>query len=558
MAYKTDIEIAQECELRPITEIAARAHVDEKYLEPYGRWKAKVDPALLRESDRKDGKLVLVTAITPTPAGEGKTTTTIGLADGLRRIGKDVTVALREPSLGPVFGIKGGAAGGGYAQVVPMEDINLHFTGDFHAIGAANNLLAAMLDNHIQQGNALHIDPRRITWKRCVDMNDRQLRFVVDGLGGKANGTPREDGFDITVASEIMAVFCLASSITDLKERLGRIIVGYSYEGKPVTAADLKAVGAMAALLKDALKPNLVQTLEGTPAFVHGGPFANIAHGCNSVMATRMALKMGDYTVTEAGFGADLGAEKFLDIKCRMAGLQPDAVVIVATVRALKMHGGLAKQELGREDLAALEKGIPNLLRHVSNIRTVYGLPCVVAVNRFPTDTDAEIDFIIAKCRELGVNTVLSTVWAEGGKGGEALAREVVRLCEEEKGDFRFSYELDGSIEDKITAIVTRIYGGRDVNILPAAQKQIDELTKLGFAGLPVCIAKTQYSFSDDPTKLGAPEDFTVTVKNVKVSAGAGFIVALTGDIMTMPGLPKVPAAERIDVDENGVISGLF
>ena len=558
MAYKTDIEIAQECELRPITEIAARAHVDEKYLEPYGRWKAKVDPALLRESDRKDGKLVLVTAITPTPAGEGKTTTTIGLADGLRRIGKDVTVALREPSLGPVFGIKGGAAGGGYAQVVPMEDINLHFTGDFHAIGAANNLLAAMLDNHIQQGNALHIDPRRITWKRCVDMNDRQLRFVVDGLGGRVNGTPREDGFDITVASEIMAVFCLASSITDLKERLGRIIVGYSYEGKPVTAADLKAVGAMAALLKDALKPNLVQTLEGTPAFVHGGPFANIAHGCNSVMATRMALKMGDYTVTEAGFGADLGAEKFLDIKCRMAGIRPDAVVIVATVRALKMHGGLGKQELGREDLAALEKGIPNLLRHVSNIRQVYGLPCVVAVNRFPTDTDAEIDFIIAKCRELGVNTVLSTVWAEGGKGGEALAREVVRLCEEEKGDFRFSYELDGSIEDKITAIVTRIYGGRDVNILPAAQKQIDELTKLGFAGLPVCIAKTQYSFSDDPTKLGAPEDFTVTVKNVKVSAGAGFIVALTGDIMTMPGLPKVPAAEKIDVDENGRISGLF
>ena len=558
MAYKTDIEIAQECELRPITEIAARAHVDEKYLEPYGRWKAKVDPALLRETDRKDGKLVLVTAITPTPAGEGKTTTTIGLADGLRRIGKDVTVALREPSLGPVFGVKGGAAGGGYAQVVPMEDINLHFTGDFHAIGAANNLLAAMLDNHIQQGNALHIDPRRITWKRCVDMNDRQLRFVVDGLGGKANGTPREDGFDITVASEIMAVFCLASSITDLKERLGRIIVGYSYEGKPVTAADLKAVGAMAALLKDALKPNLVQTLEGTPAFVHGGPFANIAHGCNSVMATRMALKMGDYTVTEAGFGADLGAEKFLDIKCRMAGLQPDAVVVVATVRALKMHGGLAKQELGREDLTALEKGVPNLLRHVSNIRTVYGLPCVVAVNRFPTDTDAEIDFIIAKCRELGVNTVLSTVWAEGGKGGEALAREVVRLCEQEKGEFRFSYELDGSIEDKITAIVTRIYGGKDVNILPAAQKQIDELTKLGFAGLPVCIAKTQYSFSDDPTKLGAPEGFTVTVKNVKVSAGAGFIVALTGDIMTMPGLPRVPAAEKIDVDENGRISGLF
>ena len=558
MAYKTDIEIAQECEMRPIGEIAERAHVDEKYLEQYGRYKAKIDPTLLKETDRPDGKLILVTAITPTPAGEGKTTTTIGLADGLRRIGKDVTVALREPSLGPVFGIKGGAAGGGYAQVVPMEDINLHFTGDFHAIGAANNLLAAMLDNHIQQGNALRIDPRRITWKRCVDMNDRQLRFVVDGLGGKANGMPREDGFDITVASEIMAVFCLASSITDLKERLGRIIVGYSYEGKPVTAADLKAVGAMAALLKDALKPNLVQTLEGTPAFVHGGPFANIAHGCNSVMATRMALKMGDYTVTEAGFGADLGAEKFLDIKCRMAGLVPDAVVVVATVRALKMHGGLAKNELANEDLAALERGIPNLLRHVSNIRHVYGLPCVVAVNRFPTDTDAEIGFIIDKCRALGVNTVLSTVWAEGGRGGEALAREVVRLCEEEKGEFRFSYELGGSIEEKISAIVTRVYGGRGVSILPAAQKQIDELTKLGYGGLPVCIAKTQYSFSDDPTKLGAPEGFTVTVKNVKVAAGAGFIVVLTGDIMTMPGLPKTPAAEKIDVDEIGRISGLF
>ena len=558
MSYKTDIEIAQECAMQPIGEIARRAHVDEKYLEQYGRYKAKIDPALLKETKRENGKLVLVTAITPTPAGEGKTTTTIGLADGLRRIGKDVTVALREPSLGPVFGVKGGAAGGGYAQVVPMEDINLHFTGDFHAIGAANNLLAAMLDNHIQQGNALHIDPRRITWKRCVDMNDRQLRFVVDGLGGKVNGTPREDGFDITVASEIMAVFCLASSITDLKERLGRIIVGYSYEGKPVTAADLKAVGAMAALLKDALKPNLVQTLEGTPAFVHGGPFANIAHGCNSVMATRMALKMGDYTVTEAGFGADLGAEKFLDIKCRMAGLTPDAVVVVATVRALKMHGGLSKKELNNEDLNALEKGVPNLLRHVSNIKNVYGLPCVVAVNRFPTDTDAEIDFIIKKCRELGVNTVLSTVWAEGGKGGEALAREVVRLCEEEKSDFKFSYELDGSIEDRIRAVVTRIYGGKDVSILPAAQKQIDELTRLGFASLPVCIAKTQYSFSDDPTKLGAPEDFTVTVKNVKVSAGAGFIVVLTGDIMTMPGLPKAPAAEKIDVDENGRISGLF
>ena len=558
MAYKTDIEIAQECRMQPITEIAARAHVDEKYIEQYGRWKAKIDPALLRETDREDGKLILVTAITPTPAGEGKTTTTIGLADGLRRIGKDVTVALREPSLGPVFGIKGGAAGGGYAQVVPMEDINLHFTGDFHAIGAANNLLAAMLDNHIQQGNTLGIDPRKITWKRCVDMNDRQLRFVVDGLGGKANGTPREDGFDITVASEIMAVFCLSSSITDLKDRLSRIIVGYTYDDKPVTAGDLKAVGAMAALLKDALKPNLVQTLEGTPAFVHGGPFANIAHGCNSVMATRMALKMGDYTVTEAGFGADLGAEKFLDIKCRAAGLTPDAVVIVATVRALKMHGGLSKNALGTEDLNALEKGIPNLLRHVSNIKNVYGLPCVVAVNRFPTDTDAEIDFIIAKCRELGVNTVLSTVWAEGGKGGEALAREVVRLCEEERGDFRFSYELEGSIEDKIHAVVTRVYGGKDVAILPAAQKQIEQLTKLGFDKLPICVAKTQYSFTDDPTKLGAPEDFTVTVKNVKVSAGAGFVVVLTGDIMTMPGLPRVPAAEKIDVDETGRISCLF
>ncbi|MBQ9188892.1 MAG: formate--tetrahydrofolate ligase [Clostridia bacterium] len=558
MTYLSDIEIAQATEMQPITEIAKRAHVDERFLEPYGKYKAKVDPALLKETDKPDGKLILVTAITPTPAGEGKTTTTIGLADGLRRIGKDVTVALREPSLGPVFGVKGGAAGGGYAQVVPMEDINLHFTGDFHAIGAANNLLAAMLDNHIQQGNALGIDVRKITWKRCVDMNDRQLRNIVDGLGGKPNGTPREDGFDITVASEIMAVFCLASSITDLKARLSRIIVGYTYDDKPVTAGDLKAVGAMTALLKDALKPNLVQTLEGTPAFVHGGPFANIAHGCNSVMATRMALKMGDYTVTEAGFGADLGAEKFLDIKCRMAGLVPDAVVIVATVRALKMHGGLDKKQLGTEDLAALEKGIPNLLRHVSNIKNVYKLPCVVAVNRFPTDTDAEIEFIIEKCRGLGVNTVLSTVWAEGGKGGEALAREVVRLCEEEKGDFTFSYDLDGSIEDKINAIVTKVYGGDGITVLPAAKKQIQQLTALGFDKLPVCIAKTQYSFSDDPGKLGAPEHFTVTVKNVKVSAGAGFVVVLTGDIMTMPGLPKVPAAEKIDVDENGRITGLF
>ena len=558
MAYKTDIEIAQECQMKHIREIAATAHVDEKYLEQYGNYKAKIDLSLLEESTRPDGKLILVTAITPTPAGEGKTTTTIGLADGLRRIGKDVTVALREPSLGPVFGVKGGAAGGGYAQVVPMEDINLHFTGDFHAIGAANNLLAAMLDNHIQQGNALGIDVRRITWKRCVDMNDRQLRFIVDGMGGKPNGVPREDGFDITVASEIMAVFCLASSITDLKERLSRIIVGYTYDDKPVTAGDLKAVGAMTALLKDAIKPNLVQTLEGTPAFVHGGPFANIAHGCNSVMATRLALKMGDYTVTEAGFGADLGAEKFLDIKCRMAGLTPDAVVMVATVRALKMHGGLAKTELNTEDLGALERGIPNLLRHVSNIKNVYKLPCVVAVNRFPTDTDAEIDFIIEKCRELGVNTVLSTVWADGGAGGIEMAKEVVRLCEEEQGDFTFSYELDGTIEDKIEAIVKKVYGGDGIAILPAAKKQIAQLTALGFDKCPICVAKTQYSFSDDPTKLGAPSGFTVTIKNVKVSAGAGFIVVLTGDILTMPGLPKSPAAERIDVDAHGKITGLF
>ena len=558
MGYKTDIEIAQECKMQPITEIAKTAQVDEKYVEQYGKYKAKIDPALINETDRKNGKLILVTAITPTPAGEGKTTTTIGLADGLKRIGKNVTVALREPSLGPVFGVKGGAAGGGYAQVVPMEDINLHFTGDFHAIGAANNLLAAMLDNHIQQGNSLNIDVRKITWKRCVDMNDRQLRFIVDGMGGKANGVPREDGFDITVASEIMAVFCLSSSIKDLKERLSKIIVAYTYDDKPVIAGDLKAVGAMTALLKDALKPNLVQTLEGTPAFVHGGPFANIAHGCNSVMATKLALKMGDYTVTEAGFGADLGAEKFLDIKCRMAGLTPDAVVIVATVRALKMHGGLAKTQLSEENLDALEKGIPNLLRHVSNIKNVYKLPCVVAVNRFPTDTDKEIEFIISKCRELGVNTVLSTVWAEGGKGGEDLAREVVRLCDEEKGDFTFSYELDCSIEEKINAVVTKVYGGRGITIMPNARKQIEQLTSLGFDKLPVCIAKTQYSFSDDPTKLGAPENFDVTVKNVKVSAGAGFIVVLTGDILTMPGLPKKPAAENIDVDENGIISGLF
>ena len=557
MAYLSDIEIAQACKMKPITEIAKTAGIDEKYLEQYGRYKAKVDRALLEESDRPNGKLILVTAITPTPAGEGKTTTTIGLADGLRRIGKRTVVALREPSLGPVFGVKGGAAGGGYAQVVPMEDINLHFTGDFHAIGAANNLLAAMLDNHIQQGNALGIDPRRITWKRCVDMNDRQLRFVVDGLGGKANGTPREDGFDITVASEIMAVFCLAASIEDLKARLSRIVVAYTYAGKPVTAGDLKAVGAMAALLKDALKPNLVQTLEGTPAFVHGGPFANIAHGCNSVIATRMAMKLGDYAVTEAGFGADLGAEKFLDIKCRMAGLKPDAVVIVATVRALKMHGGVPKTELGTENLPALAKGLPNLLRHVSNIKNTYGLPCVVAVNRFPTDTDAEIECVIAECRKLGVNVRLSTVWAEGGKGGMELAEEVVRLCEQ-PNHFRFSYEDDTTIPEKLDAIVRKVYGGTGVNILPAAQKQIAELTALGFGNLPVCVAKTQYSFSDDPTKLGAPENFTVTVRNVKVSAGAGFIVALTGDIMTMPGLPKSPAAERIDVTADGKITGLF
>ena len=557
MAYMSDIEIAQSTVMRPITEIAKVAGVDDKYLEQYGKYKAKVDYNLLRESDRQNGKLILVTAITPTPAGEGKTTTTIGLADGLSQMGKNVVVALREPSLGPVFGVKGGAAGGGYAQVVPMEDINLHFTGDFHAIGAANNLLAAMLDNHIYQGNQLGIDPRRITWKRCVDMNDRQLRFVTDGLGGRVNGVPREDGYDITVASEIMAVFCLASSITDLKERLARIVVGYTYDEQPVTAGDLGAVGAMAALLKDALKPNLVQTLEGTPAFVHGGPFANIAHGCNSVIATKMAMKLGDYAVTEAGFGADLGAEKFLDIKCRMAGLNPDAVVMVATVRALKMHGGVAKTELGQENLEALEKGIPNLLRHVSNIKDVYKLPCVVAVNRFPTDTDAEIALVIEKCRELGVNVVLSTVWADGGKGGIALAEEVVRLCEQ-PNDFSFSYELDGTIEEKIEAIVRRVYRGEGVNFTPAAKKEIAKLASLGYDKMPVCMAKTQYSFSDDMTKIGAPEGFTVTVRNVKVSAGAGFIVALTGDIMTMPGLPKSPAALRIDVDEDGRITGLF
>ncbi len=558
MAYLTDIEIAQSCEMKPIYEIAKKAGVGDDYLEPYGKYKAKVDLSYLK-NDNKEGKLVLVTAITPTPAGEGKTTTTIGLADGMNLIGKNTCVALREPSLGPVFGIKGGAAGGGYAQVVPMEDINLHFTGDFHAIGAANNLLAAMLDNHIQQGNALNIDVKRITWKRCVDMNDRQLRNIVDGLGGRMQGVPREDGFDITVASEIMAVFCLATSITDLKERLARIVVAYDFDGKPVTCGDIKAQGAMTALLVDAVKPNLVQTLEGTPAFVHGGPFANIAHGCNTVLATKMALKTADYAITEAGFGADLGAEKFLDIKCRAAGLRPSAVVVVATVRALKMHGGLKKDQLGEENVEALEKGIPNLLRHVSNIKNVYNLPCVVAVNRFPTDTDNEIDFIISKCKELGVNTVLSTVWADGGKGGVELAKEVVRLCEEEdNSNFSFSYEDDTTIEEKLNAIVTKVYGGEGVDLTTNAKKQLETLVADGFGKLPVCVAKTQYSFSDDPTKLGAPEGFRVTVRNLKVSAGAGFIVALTGDIMTMPGLPKSPAAERIDVTEDGKIVGLF
>lgn len=559
MAYLSDIEIAQATKPQHITKIAKFAGIDDKYLEPYGNYKAKVDYSILKDLDKENGKLVLVTAITPTSAGEGKTTTTIGLADGLRKIGKNTVVALREPSLGPVFGVKGGATGGGYAQVIPMEDINLHFTGDFHAIGAANNLLAAMVDNHIYQGNALGIDPRRITWKRCVDMNDRQLRYITDGLGGRVNGVPREDGFDITVASEIMAVFCLASSITDLKERLSKIVVGYTYDEQPVTAGQIGAVGGMAALLKDALKPNLVQTLEGTPALVHGGPFANIAHGCNSVIATKMAMKLGDYAITEAGFGADLGAEKFLDIKCRFAGIKPNAVVVVATVRALKLHGGVAKTELGAENLEALEKGIPNLLRHVSNIKDVYKLPCVVALNRFPTDTDREVELVMTKCRELGVNTVLSNVWAEGGNGGVDLANEVVRLCNEESNDeFAFSYELEGTIEEKIEKIVKRVYRGSEVAFDSAAKKEIAKLTALGFDKMPICMAKTQYSFSDDQTKTGAPENFVVTVRNVKVSAGAGFIVALTGNIMTMPGLPKVPAAMNIDVDENGKITGLF
>ena len=558
MAYLSDIEIAQACRMRKITEIARIAGIEDQYLEQYGNYKAKVDPSLLKElADRPDGKLILVTAITPTPAGEGKTTTSVGLTDGLRRIGKNAVVALREPSLGPVFGIKGGAAGGGYAQVVPMEDINLHFTGDFHAIGAANNLLAAMLDNHIQQGNSLGIDPKAITWKRAVDMNDRQLRHIVDGLGGRMQGVPREDGFEITVASEIMAVLCLASDLMDLKARLARIVVGYTYGGKPVTAHDLKAEGAMTALLKDAIKPNLVQTLEGTPAFVHGGPFANIAHGCNSVMATRLALKLSDYTVTEAGFAADLGAEKFVDIKCRMANLHPSAIVVVATVRALKYHGGVPKTELGTENLEALEKGLPNLLQHVSNVKNVWGVPCVVAVNRFPTDTEAELQLVEAKCRELGVNVALSEVWGKGGEGGMALAEEVVRLCEE-PNNFSFTYELDQPIEKKLEDICKRIYHADGVELDGNAKKQLKQITDLGFDKLPICMAKTQYSFSDDPALLGAPKGFTVTVRNLKVASGAGFIVALTGDIMTMPGLPKVPAAERIDVDENGVISGLF
>ena len=558
MGYKTDIEIAQECTPEVITKIAARAHVDEKYIEQYGRYKAKIDLSLLNDTDREDGKLILVTAITPTPAGEGKTTTTIGLADGLRKIGKEVAVALREPSLGPVFGIKGGACGGGYAQVVPMEDINLHFTGDFHAIGAANNLLAAMLDNHIQQGNELGIDVKKITWKRAVDMNDRQLRNIINGLGGKMNGVPREDGFDITVASEVMAVLCLSNSLADLKKRLSDIIVAYTYDDKPVTCGQLKAAGAMTALLKDALKPNLVQTLEGTPAFVHGGPFANIAHGCNSVTATKLALKMGDYAITEAGFGADLGAEKFFDIKCRAAGLVPDAVVIVATVRALKMHGGLSKDELAEENLEALEAGLPNLLHHIKTVQEVYKLPCVVAVNKFPTDTDAEVQLVIDKCKELGVNVELSDVWAKGGEGGIDLAKEVVRLIEEEKGDFSYAYDVNDSIDKKIEDIVKNVYGGDGIIIEPAARKQIAQLTDLGFGNLPICMAKTQYSLSDVASKKGAPKGFKITIKNVKVSAGAGFIVVLTGNIMTMPGLPKVPAAEKIDVDENGKITGLF
>ncbi len=556
--FKTDIQIAQECEKQKISDIAKVAGVQEQYLELYGNYKAKIDYQMLKDqANEPDGKLILVTAITPTPAGEGKTTTSVGLADGMRKIGKKTVVALREPSLGPVFGIKGGAAGGGYAQVVPMEDINLHFTGDFHAIGAANNLLAAMLDNHIQQGNQLGIDPKQITWKRAVDMNDRQLRHIIDGIGGKMQGVPREDGFEITVASEVMAILCLSSDIIDLKNRLAKIIVGYTYGGDPVTAHDLKAEGAMAALLKDALKPNLVQTLEGTPALIHGGPFANIAHGCNSITATKMALKLADYAITEAGFAADLGAEKFLDIKCRAAGLKPSAVVIVATVRALKYHGGVAKDQLNEENLEALKAGLPNLLQHVDNIKNVFSLPCVVAINAFPTDTKAELDLVEAECKKIGVNVALSEVWAKGGEGGMTLAKEVVRLCEEEN-DFHQSYELDLGIEEKLDTICKKIYHADGVELTPAARKQMNKLEELGFGNLPICMAKTQYSFSDNAKLLGAPKDFTVTVRNLKVAAGAGFIVALTGDIMTMPGLPKVPAAEKIDIDENGVITGLF
>lgn len=558
MEIKTDIQIAQETEMANIREIAAAAGIEEKYLEQYGNYKAKVDYSILQDrKDEKDGKLVLVTAISPTPAGEGKTTTSVGLADALHRKGVNVMAALREPSLGPVFGVKGGAAGGGYAQVVPMEDINLHFTGDFHAIGAANNLIAAMLDNHIQQGNALNIDPRRITWKRAVDMNDRQLRYVVDGMGGKANGVPREDGFEITVASEVMAIMCLAKDIDDLKEKLANIIVGYTYDNRPVTVRDLKAQGAAAALLKDALKPNLVQTLEKTPAFVHCGPFANIAHGCNSVMATKMALKLADVVVTEAGFAADLGAEKFVDIKCRKAGLVPSACVIVATVKALKYHGGVAKENLGEENLAALEKGLPNLLQHVENVTKHFGLPAVVAINEFPTDTEAEVKMVEEKCKELGVNVVLSQVWAKGGEGGLALADEVLRLCETEN-NFRFVYPLDISIKEKIEMIAEKIYRADGVIFEGNAKKQLAQLEELGFDNVPVCMAKTQFSFSDNPALLGAPRGFHITVTDLKIDAGAGFIVAKTGNIMTMPGLPKVPAAEKIDVDNTGKITGLF
>ena len=558
MDRKRDLEIAQSCRMSPIEDIAGKIGIGEQWLECYGKYKAKVDLGYLGDNKNADGKLILVTAITPTPAGEGKTTTAIGLADGLRKLGKNVAAALREPSLGPVFGIKGGACGGGYAQIVPMEDINLHFTGDIHAIGAANNLLAAMIDNHIMHGNALGIDTKRITWRRCVDMNDRQLRYIRDGLGGEKDGVERDDGFDITVASEIMAILCLAESAADLKARLARIVIGYDTQNRPVTCRQLKAQGAMAALLKDAIKPNLVQTLEGTPAFVHGGPFANIAHGCNSVLATRMALKAADYAVTEAGFGADLGAEKFLDIKCRASGLRPAAVVVVATVRALKMHGGLDKSQLDAEDLTALERGIPNLLRHVRNIKNVYHLPCVVALNRFPTDTEAELKLVEEKCAQLDTSIVLSDVWAHGGEGGKELAEAVVRLCEEDNSGFGFCYEDELGIEDKISAVVRKIYGGRGAVLLPEAKKQAEHLTALGFGKLPVCIAKTQSSFSDDAKKLGAPEDFTVTVRQIKVSAGAGFTVALAGNIMTMPGLPSVPAAEGIDIDDNGRITGLF